>query len=139
MLATGADAQVRQRQIASRQTGLQQIRGDVFRTQVPGLNFPRQTLSGLRDIPLATVVGGDLQDETVGASGHVLGFTHGGLKLRMKPRTVTDDSQADVVVIEALGLTPQCLEEQIHQGTDLIGRALPVLTGEREQGQYLDP
>ncbi|MCY1446071.1 hypothetical protein D9M71_626170 [compost metagenome] len=57
----------------------------------------------------------------------------------METRTVTDDTQADVVVVEALGLAAQRREEQLHQRTDLFGGALPVFAGEGEQGQYLDP
>src|SRR5471032_1373540 len=103
-----------------------------------GLHFPRQALRCLGNIPLAAVVGCDLQHKTVAAGSDRLSFAHGRLQLRMEPRTVADDAQADVVLVQALGLTTQCLEEQVHQGTDFLGRALPVFTGEREQGQHLD-
>ncbi|MNN86721.1 hypothetical protein D3C81_2041650 [compost metagenome] len=72
---------------------------------MPSLNFSSQSLRGLRDIPLTAVVGGDLQNETIGTGRHGLGLTHGCLKLGMEARTVTNDAQADVVVVEALGLT----------------------------------
>ena len=74
VLATGADAQVGQRQVARCQARLQQFGGDVFRAQMPGLHFTRQALGGLGDIPLTTVVGGDLQDEAIAACGQRLGL-----------------------------------------------------------------
>ncbi len=138
VLATGTDTQVRQRQVARGQTGLQQIGCDVFRTQVSGLDLSRQSLRCLRDIPLTAVIGGYLQDKSIGAGRHGLGFTHGSLQLWMKTRAIANDAQADVVVVEALGLTTQGLEEQIHQSADLIGRTLPVLAGKGEQGQHFD-
>lgn len=105
---------------------------------MPRLNFPRQALSGLGDIPLTAIVGSDLQNEAVTTRSHRLRLAHCSLQLRMETRTIANDAQADVVFIEAFGLAAQCLEEQIHQGADFIGRPLPVLTGEGKQGQHLD-
>ncbi|MNH09764.1 hypothetical protein D3C79_692250 [compost metagenome] len=84
VLATGTDAQIGQRQVTCCQAGLQQLGGDVVRTQVAGLNFARQALGGLSDIPLATIIGSDLQDETIATSRQRLGLTHGGLQLRVE-------------------------------------------------------
>jgi len=138
VLATGTDAQVRQRQVAGNQAGLQQFGRDFVRLQVAGLHFAGKPLRSLGDVPLATVVGGNLQHKTVTAGGNGFSLTHGRLQLRVEPRAITNDAQRDVVVVEALGLTTQGPEEQIHQGTDFLGRALPVFTGKREQGQHFD-
>src|SRR5450830_205878 len=120
------------------QAGLQQFGRDLVRPQMASLHFAGKPLRSLGDVPLATIVGSDLQHKTVTASSNGLGLTHGRLQLRMEPRAITNDAQSDVVVVEALGLTTQGPEEQIHQGTDFFGRALPVFTGESEQGQHFD-
>ncbi len=104
-----------------------------------GLNLTRQPLGGLRDVPLPTVVGSDLQHEAAVARGAHFRLAHGSLKLRMKARAVADDPQADLVLVQTLGFTAQCREKQLHQRTNLFGRALPVFTGEREQCQHFDP
>ncbi|MNO84707.1 hypothetical protein D3C76_760570 [compost metagenome] len=83
-LATGTDTQVGQRQLARGQAGLQQTRRNVVRAQMAGLYFPRQALGSLGDVPLATVVGRDLQYEAVVAGGQRFGLTHGSLQLGME-------------------------------------------------------
>ncbi len=138
MLTAGADTQVRQRQITGCQAGLQQVRRDVIRTQVSSLHFTGQTLGSLGDIPLPAVVGRDLQNKTIAARRRGFRLAHRRLQFRMEARAVTNDPQTDVVVVEALGLATQRLEEQVHQGADFIGGALPVLTGEGKQGEHLD-
>ena len=76
MLATGADTQIRQRQITRYQAGLQQGRGDLFWLQLPLLNLTSQLLRSLCDVPLTTIVGSNLQHKAIGAHGHFFRFTH---------------------------------------------------------------
>lgn len=107
MLAAGADAQVGQRLVAGHQATLEQLGGDIVRRQVPALDLPRQALCGLDDVPLAAVVGGDLEEETGIAGSGGFRFAHGRLQLRMETRAIADDAQADAVLVELAHLAAQ--------------------------------
>ena len=69
----------------------------------------------------------------------LLGLQHCLLKLAGKPAAITDDAQAHTILAQLANLAAQGTEEQLHERTDLVGRALPVFAGEGKQGQHLDP
>ena len=110
-------------------------RGDIVHRQVPALDpapgavRPGRCPTGRRSWR---------RPETGIAGSGGFRFAHGRLQLRMETRAIADDAQADTVLVDA-HLAAQGHEKQLHQRADFVRRTLPVLAGEREQGEDLDP
>ena len=92
----------------------------------------------LRDVPPPAVIRRDGQREPRVGGGLRLAGGHELANAPIEHRRVADHLEADSVRVELRDLLLQRAHEELHQDRDFVGRAPPVLAGEREQRQELD-
>ena len=97
-----------------------------FRLQLPGCGLFRQLLRGPHDLRAAAVVDGNVQGHA-GLAGRVpFQFIHHLLQFGIQRGAVAQKLNADIAVLVVKALD-EVLGEQLHDGSHLFQRALPVL------------
>ena len=94
---------------------------------------------GLEDVPFAAVAEEEYEGKLVvrcRARHHVVDGCIEGVG---ETGAVAEHDEADAVLHEGLELLDHRLEHQLHQGVDLVAGATPVLLGECEEREILDP
>ena len=139
LLAAGADAEIHRRHPGQAQLGSEGGLVDGLGIHLAGGHPLGEAARRPGQVPLAAIVGGDHQVQPGVVAGLGLGPGDVLLDRVREGREITDHREPDAVLVELADLALQRQQEQLHQGADLGPGTLPVLAGEGEQGEGLDP
>ena len=81
---------------------------------------------GVGDIPATTIVDRHIRQQRRICAGLLHRLEHARMQVGRKRGKIADELDAHTVAMQLIDLAIQRLQEQLHQGTDLILRTLPV-------------
>ena len=90
---------------------------------------------GAQDVPTAAVIGSDVEGEAGVAGGVGSCLANAVLESLRKARDIADDVEAHAFGLHVFDFFFKVLNEQAHEGGDLVVGAAPVFGAEGEQGE----
>src|SRR5690242_11871657 len=98
----------------------------------------KHPVNGLKNVPSSAVIGGDRQREACVLRRQRFSIADKIDNLWLELRQITDNLEANSILMQFAHLLFQYMHEELHQECDLVRRPAPIFATERKQGEIFN-